>query len=195
MAILTLIFKSLTQDWPIIIDFGASRDVFIIVESPTLTSWEPEQDLSHSAREIVLPSRIVEERGRGTLIKKRSDLQHILDHQVELKRLIKLGVGFKEEERFCEFWFVAPARPAQSIKEHEEHMLAFFQEQVQNHSLIWAVPILASSSQNYRSIAKAANDTIEIWYTPVEWFGDNADVLAVFQDVRMRAQGCLRESS
>jgi hypothetical protein len=62
MAIPTMIFKSLTQDWPVIIDFRASRDVSNVVELPTLTSWEPEQDLSHDTREIAFPPRIVDER-------------------------------------------------------------------------------------------------------------------------------------
>jgi hypothetical protein len=37
----------------------------------------------------------------------------------------------------------------------------------------WAIPILPCTFQHYQLAAKAVNDTIELWYTPVEWFGDN----------------------
>jgi hypothetical protein len=63
MAILTLIFKSLIPDWPVIIGFSTSMDVSNVVELSAVASWEPEQDLSQDAREIELPPRIVEEMG------------------------------------------------------------------------------------------------------------------------------------
>jgi hypothetical protein len=43
--------------------------------------------------------RIIEERGRGTDIKKGSDLQHTLDHQAAMQREIKVGVGLCENGR------------------------------------------------------------------------------------------------
>jgi hypothetical protein len=76
---------SLTQNWPVINGLGASMDVSNVVELPTLTSLEPEQDLSRDTREIILSPWIVEKNGRGTFIKKRSDLRHILDYQAELE--------------------------------------------------------------------------------------------------------------
>jgi hypothetical protein len=70
MAILAFIFKSLIPDWLVIIVFSASRNVSDVVELPALTSWEPEQDVAQDAREIKIPQRVVEERGRGTFIKR-----------------------------------------------------------------------------------------------------------------------------
>jgi hypothetical protein len=54
-----------------------------VIEFGTLTEWEPEHDLPQDQREIISPARILEERGRGTTIRKDRDLQHILDHQAE----------------------------------------------------------------------------------------------------------------
>jgi hypothetical protein len=50
----------------------------------------------------VSPVRIIEERGRREFIKKYRDLQHILDHQAELQREIKLATGLKDWGRFWE---------------------------------------------------------------------------------------------
>jgi hypothetical protein len=47
MEILTLIFKTLVPDWPVILDFKAIRDVSNVIEIPMLTTWEPEHDMSH----------------------------------------------------------------------------------------------------------------------------------------------------
>jgi hypothetical protein len=110
---------------------------------------------------------------RGTFTRKRGDRQHILHHQAELERTIKFGVELKEG-RFCEFWFMVPVPPAQSLEEHKDDMQAHFQEKVRDLFPTWTVPILGSTSQDYRVIAKAINDTVEIWYTPGEWFRDNA---------------------
>jgi hypothetical protein len=71
-GLLKLILRTLIQDWPIIIDARARRDVTNVFELPTLTEWKPDQDLSQDAREIDPPPRAIEERGRGTFIKKYS---------------------------------------------------------------------------------------------------------------------------
>jgi hypothetical protein len=80
----------------------------------------------------------------------------------------KTRIQSKDYERFCELWFAAPVPPVQSMEEYEQFLRAFFQEKIQNHSPAWAVPVLASSSQDYRVISKAANETVEIWYAPAE---------------------------
>jgi hypothetical protein len=52
-------------------------------------------------------------------------------------------------------------------------MVAYIRDRVEEYSPEWAVRILGSTSQHYDLIAKAVNDTIELWCTPVEWFKDN----------------------
>jgi hypothetical protein len=52
-------------------------------------------------------------------------------------------------------------------------MVTHFQEMVEEYSPGRTVPILGSTSQHYQLIAKAANNTIDLWYTPMELFGDN----------------------
>jgi hypothetical protein len=50
MSLLTIIFKTLVPDWPIILDFKAARGVTNIIEMYTFTNLEPEQDLSQDPR-------------------------------------------------------------------------------------------------------------------------------------------------
>jgi hypothetical protein len=142
-----------------------------VVELPALTTWELEQDLSHNALEINPPPRIVEERGRGIFIKKRSDLQQILDHQAQLKQSVKLSLSVRDSDRTCEFWFAVPVRPVQNL-------VNLFQNRIQDYSRTCATPLLANSSQGYRIITKEVNETVEIWYTPVEWFSDEVLLVA-----------------
>jgi hypothetical protein len=97
-------------------------------------------------REIVLPPRIVEERGQGVFIKKRSDVQHILDHQAKLEQAIKLGLSVRDEERTCEFWFAAPVIPAQTMEEYEQYLANVLQDLIQNYSSTWAVSQVVNSS-------------------------------------------------
>jgi hypothetical protein len=63
------------------------------------------------------------------------------------------------------------------MEEYEQYLIAFFQDRIQDYSPTWAVQLLANSSQDYRAIVKAVDETVAIWYTPVEWFSD--DVLPV----------------
>jgi hypothetical protein len=58
--------------------------------------------------------RIVEKRGRGALIKKFSDLQHLLDHQMELHGEIRLGVGLLDCNKTVDLWFVVSPHEAGS---------------------------------------------------------------------------------
>jgi hypothetical protein len=136
MGILTLIFKSLIQDLPMILDFKDSRNLTNVIELPALTQWEPEQDLSQDARGVELPLLTIEERGRGTYVKKSSDVQHCLDYQVELQREIKSGIGLREGDRQINMWFGVPVPPAQSI------------QWIQDPSPSLALPLVASVSQD-----------------------------------------------
>jgi hypothetical protein len=88
---LTVILKALIPDCQIIIAPNASRDVTNAMEMPTLSDREPKHDMSKDDREILSHSRMIEERGRRTSIKKHRDLQHILDHRAERQMEIKLG--------------------------------------------------------------------------------------------------------
>jgi hypothetical protein len=81
MMRLTLVFKTLIPDWQIIISGGHVDTV------------GPEQDVSLETRTAIPSPRIIEERGRGTYIRKSTDLHHILDHQGKPGRSIRLGVG------------------------------------------------------------------------------------------------------
>jgi hypothetical protein len=150
-----------------------------LIELPSLTTWEAEQDLSHDAQEINLPQRIVEEMGRGVFTTKRRDLQDILDDQAAYGKMITLGLSVKDDERFCEDWFDAAIPRAQSIEEYQQFQIAFLQAQIQVYSQTWAVSILANSSQEYHPVAKAINDAVAIWYTPEEWF--SATVMSSLQ--------------
>jgi hypothetical protein len=144
-----------------------------VIEMPTLTRREPEQDLSHDAREINLPVRIVEDRGRGVFIKKCSVLKHILDHRAQLDKPVKLGLSVRDEGRTCEFWFTVAIPAAPTLEEYEQNMINFLQGRIQVYSPTWAGPLLVNSSRDYIAIAKDVNGSIEIWYTPAEWFSDD----------------------
>jgi hypothetical protein len=50
----------LIPDWKINIAPNANRDVTDIIEMPTLSTWDPEQDMSKDNREIISPSRMIE---------------------------------------------------------------------------------------------------------------------------------------
>jgi hypothetical protein len=80
----TRIFKARVPDWQPILAARASRDVMNVIDIGTLTEWEPEQDLSQDNREINMPSRIVEEKGRGTIIRKDRDFLRLLDNQAAM---------------------------------------------------------------------------------------------------------------
>jgi hypothetical protein len=123
MGFLTLIFKTLIPDWHMTIEPKVTRDVTNVTELSTLTTWDPDQDLFPGSREIVSSVRIVEERGRGTFVKKDRDFQHILDHQAELQREIKLVIGLRDEDGVVELWFEVPVLSAASMREHEEHLV------------------------------------------------------------------------
>jgi hypothetical protein len=83
-----------------------------------MTAWEPDQDLLQDTREIESSVKVIAERGRGTFIKKYRDLQHIMDHQAELQKEVKPGIGLKEGKRFSDLWFEVPVlRPRLS---HDE---------------------------------------------------------------------------
>jgi hypothetical protein len=43
------------------------------------------------------PTRIVEQSTRGTYIRKYRDLQRIFDHEAELERIIRAGIGLMDE--------------------------------------------------------------------------------------------------
>jgi hypothetical protein len=101
---------------------------------PAITDWQPEQDLSQDSREINLPIRIVEERGRGVFIKKCSELQHLLDHQAQDGQPVKLGLSVKDNERTCESWFTIVIPAAQILDEYEHTMMSFLQDRIPGNS-------------------------------------------------------------
>jgi hypothetical protein len=59
------------------------------------------------------------------------------------------------------------------MEQCEQYLIAFFQERTRDYSPTWAVPLLVNSSQDYLAIVKGVNQTVDIWYSPAEWFGDN----------------------
>jgi hypothetical protein len=107
----------------------------------------------------------------------RSDFQRILDNQVQLEQPIKLGLSVGDGERCCESWFTTPVLPGRSMEEHRQNLINIFQERIQNYFTTWAILLLVSSSQDYREIVKAVNETVESWYTPIDWLSD--DVVSV----------------
>jgi hypothetical protein len=141
MRLLTRIFKALIPDWPII--------------------FKP-SEMSLDAREIEPPKRVIEERGSGTFIKKEHE-EHILDHQAELSREIMLGIGLWDCNRTVDMSFTVPVLQAQSIQEHEEHMMAHIVENLQDYSPERACPLSATVPQEYHMVAKTFNDAIELW--------------------------------
>jgi hypothetical protein len=52
--------------------------------------------------------------------------------------------------------------------------MAFIVEYRQDLSPEWALPLLASLSQECHLTAKTLNDAIEIWYMRLAWVRDNA---------------------
>jgi hypothetical protein len=70
-----------------------------VIEIGTLTEWEPEQDLSRDCREVITPPRIVEERGRVTIIRKGEDVLRILDYQAAMPREVRVGICLCENGR------------------------------------------------------------------------------------------------
>jgi hypothetical protein len=97
---------------------------------------------------------------------KDGDLQHILDHQAELQREVKLGAGLWDGNRTIDLWFMIPVLPAQSVQEHDEHAMAHIRETLQDILPNWAWPLLNSLPQEYHIVAKTLNDTLEMWYFP-----------------------------
>jgi hypothetical protein len=92
IGLLTQIFKARVPAWNMILEARASRDAMNVIEIRALTEWEPGQDLSQDNREVITPARIVEERGRGTVIRNEEDLQRLLDYQTAMQREIKVGI-------------------------------------------------------------------------------------------------------
>jgi hypothetical protein len=118
VGLLTQIFKARIPDWHMILEARASRDVMNVIEIGTLAKWEPEQDLSQDSREVITPARIVEARGRGTVIRNEWDLQRLLGQQVAIQREIKIGVGLWENGRMTDMWFCIQTQAAQTIEEY-----------------------------------------------------------------------------
>jgi hypothetical protein len=92
IGLLTQIFKARVPTWHMVLEARASRDAMNVIEIRALAEWEPGQDLSHDNREVTTPARIVEERGRGTVIKNEEDVQRLLDYQAAMQREIKVGI-------------------------------------------------------------------------------------------------------
>jgi hypothetical protein len=67
-------------------------------------------------------------------IKKRNDLQHLLDHQAQHDQPVKLELSVKDEKRTGEFWFKVIVPAAQSVEECEQSMMNFLQDRIQDYS-------------------------------------------------------------
>jgi hypothetical protein len=112
MALLTTFFKAVI------------RDVASVVELATLINWEPEHDLSDDAREIVQPVGRVEERARHVYQDEQRHGTHPgpsggfrKEHQARCRT--------RDGDKLLEFWFEVPLLPAQSLENHEPHMIAY----------------------------------------------------------------------
>jgi hypothetical protein len=108
----------------------------------------------------------VEERGRGIVIEKVENLQRVLDHYPAVRHPIKLGVGLKDGERWCELWFMDPITAATSITDYQTFLIAYMQERIIKSSPSWATRILGGTSQVYQFVAKVRNNALEMWYMP-----------------------------
>jgi hypothetical protein len=119
ITLLTLVFRTLILGWQIILSGAGTRDASSEIEMATLTQWRPEQDFFLDTRTVIPPPRMIEERGRGTYVRRYSDLHHILDHQAEVGRSIRLGVGLWDGDGRFDVWFTVPVQPESSIDEYE----------------------------------------------------------------------------
>jgi hypothetical protein len=155
-----------------ILDMRYERGVSDEIEIPTLMAWSAEQDHTQDTEELQPMARVVEDRSRGTYIRKLRDLQRVLDHQVETQQPVKVGVGLVADGLVADMWFTVQIHEAASIEEHEEQLVGHIREHVANYS-DWANAILGREAHEYHMVAKAVNDRIEVWYVPQEWAGED----------------------
>jgi hypothetical protein len=93
MRILTRVFGDLMADSHIIPELRTTRNAENPMIFCTLTDLTEDQDFSRDDRAISRPPRILEERRRGTFIRKPRDLKHIPNHEAETGKEFRLGMG------------------------------------------------------------------------------------------------------